>query len=158
MNRVPLTVNGAERLRGELARLKRQDRPEIIQAIADARAHGDLRENAEYHAAKERQGFIEARIRDLEGALSHAQLIDVTTLNAGGKVVFGSTVELIDEQSGEEIRYQIVGDLEADIRNGLISISSPIARALIGREEGDVASVEAPGGTKHYEIAAVKYL
>ncbi|HHM04530.1 MAG TPA: transcription elongation factor GreA [Gammaproteobacteria bacterium] len=157
MTRVPLTAKGAARLREELNKLKSVDRPQVINAIAEARAHGDLRENAEYHAAKEQQAFIEGRISELEGQLGRAQIIDVTSLNPGGKVVFGATVDLIDEESGEKVTYQIVGDLEADIKKGLISISSPIARALIGKEEGDVAVVTAPGGEREYEIVAVRY-
>ena len=158
MSKVPLTVSGAQRLREELQRLKSVERPRIINAIADARAHGDLKENAEYHAAKEQQSFIEGRIADIESQLANAQIIDVTTLNASGKVVFGTTVDLVDEESGDAVTYQIVGDLEADIKQGKISVSSPIARALIGREEGDVAVVKAPGGDRHYEITAVHYI
>ena len=158
MNKVPLTVRGADKLRQELQELKTVARPKVIEAIAEARAHGDLKENAEYHAAREQQGFIEGRIADIEAKLSNAHIIDVTTLNAGGKVVFGSTVDLVDEDSGQEVSYQIVGDDEADIKNSLISVNSPIARALIGKQEGDVAEVNAPGGTKHYEITAVKYI
>lgn len=158
MSKVPLTAPGAQKLREDLQRLKSVDRPRVINAIAEARAHGDLKENAEYHAAKEQQGFIEGRIADIESQLSNAQIIDVTTLNAGGKVVFGATVDLIDEESGAEVTYQIVGDLEADIKQGRISVSSPIARALIGKEEGDVAVVKAPGGEREYEIVAVRYV
>ena len=158
MSKVPLTVSGAQRLREELQRLKSVERPRIINAIADARAHGDLKENAEYHAAKEQQSFIEGRIADIESQLANAQIIDVTTLNASGRVVFGTTVDLVDEESGDAVTYQIVGDLEADIKQGKISVSSPIARALIGREEGDVAVVKAPGGDRHYEITAVHYI
>lgn len=158
MSKVPLTAPGAQKLREDLQRLKSVDRPRVINAIAEARAHGDLKENAEYHAAKEQQGFIEGRIADIESQLSNAQIIDVTTLNAGGKVVFGATVDLIDEESGAEVTYQIVGDLEADIKQGKISVSSPIARALIGKEEGDVAVVKAPGGERGYEIVAVRYV
>lgn len=158
MSKVPLTVKGAEKLKSELHKLKTEDRPRVIAAIAEAREHGDLKENAEYHAAREQQGFIEGRIKDIEGKLSHAQIIDVTTLNANGKVVFGATVDLVDEDTGNEITYQIVGDDEADIKAGLISVSSPIARALIGKEEGDVATVNAPGGEKNYEIVEVKYI
>ncbi len=157
MNKVPMTVRGAELMREELKRLKSEDRPNIIQAIAEARAHGDLKENAEYHAAKEQQGFIEARIKDIEGKLSNIQEIDVTTIDANGKVVFGSTVEVLDVESNEETVYKIVGDAEADIAAGLISISSPIARALIGKEEGDVAVVDAPGGEIEFEILAISY-
>ncbi len=158
MTTIPLTSTGAERLKEELQRLKSEERPRIIQAIAEARAHGDLKENAEYHAAKEEQGFIEGRIASIESQLSGAQIIDVTKLNAGGRVVFGATVDLVDEESGKEVTYQIVGDLEADISKGRISISSPIARALIGKEEGDIAVVVAPGGEKEYEIVAVRYI
>ena len=157
MTTIPLTAAGAERLKEELKQLKSVERPRIIQAIAEARAHGDLKENAEYHAAKEEQGFIEGRINDIESQLSSAQIIDVTKLNAGGKVVFGATVDLADEETGDEVTYQIVGDLEADISKNRISISSPIARALIGKEEGDIAVVIAPGGEKEYEILAVRY-
>jgi transcription elongation factor GreA len=132
-------------------------RPEIIAAIAEARAHGDLKENAEYHAAREQQGFVEGRIKELESALSHAQLIDVAKLNAGSKIVFGATVELADSDSDEEVTYQIVGDLEADIKRGLISISAPIARALIGKNEGDSVEIVAPNGTRSYDIVAVRY-
>jgi len=157
MNRTPLTRTGAERLREELARLKKIDRPRIIAAIAEARAHGDLRENAEYHAAREQQGFIEGRIQTLEASLSGAQIIDVGSVNAGGKVVFGATVTVADEDSGEETTYQIVGDLEADIKHSRIAVSSPIARALIGRSEGDVVTVRAPAGDREYEIVSVSY-
>ena len=145
-------------MREELQRLKSVERPRIINAIAEARAHGDLKENAEYHAAKEQQSFIEGRIADVENQLANAQIIDVTTLNANGKVVFGTTVDLVDEETGDQVTYQIVGDLEADIKQGKISVSSPIARALIGREEGDVAVVKAPAGDRHYEIMAVHYI
>jgi len=158
MNKVPMTVQGAERLRLELHELRTVKRPRVIQAIAEAREHGDLRENAEYHAAREQQGFVEGRIKDLEGKLSNAQIIDVRKLNAGGKIVFGATVDLIDEASGEEVTYQIVGNDEADIKEGRISLSSPIARALIGKEEGDLATVHAPGGVKKFEIVAVRYV
>ena len=155
--RAPLTVQGAQRLRAELEELKSVKRPEVINAIAEARAHGDLKENAEYHAAREEQGFIEGRIKQLESELSHAQIIDVSTLKAGSKVVFGATVELEDVESGKEMRYQIVGDLEADIKQGLIAISSPVARALIGKLEGDEVSIDTPGGTSEYEIVSVSY-
>lgn len=155
--RAPMTVVGAKRLREELEHLKSVKRPEIIAAIAEARAHGDLKENAEYHAAREQQGFVEGRIKELESALSHAQLIDVAKLNAGSKIVFGATVELADSDSGEEVTYQIVGDLEADIKRGLISISAPIARALIGKNEGDSVEIVAPNGTRSYDIVAVRY-
>ncbi len=156
--KVPLTKKGAESLRAELHQLKTVERPRITQAIAEARAHGDLKENAEYHAAREQQSFAEGRIKDIEGKLSHANIIDVTTLDAGGKVVFGATVDLEDEDSGEQLTYQIVGDDEADIKHGLISVSSPIARALIGKEEGDVATVVAPGGERNLEIVEVRYV
>ncbi|HIY70303.1 MAG TPA: transcription elongation factor GreA [Candidatus Luteimonas excrementigallinarum] len=155
--RAPLTVQGAQRLRAELEELKSVKRPEVINAISEARAHGDLKENAEYHAAREQQGFIEGRIKQLEGELSHAQIIDVSTLKAGDKVVFGATVELEDVESGKATRYQIVGDLEADIKQGLIAISSPVARALIGKHEGDEVSIDTPGGTSEYEIVSVSY-
>jgi len=158
MNKTPMTVQGAERLRNELQDLKSVQRPRVIQAITEARAHGDLRENAEYHAAKEQQSFIEGRIAELEEKLGSAEIIDVTKLNAGGKVVFGATVDLINEDTGEEVTYQIVGDLEADIKENRISVSSPIARALISKEEGDVATVNAPGGKVDYEIVAVRYV
>jgi len=155
--RPPITAQGAQRLRAELEELKSVQRPAVINAIAEARAHGDLKENAEYHAAREQQGFIEGRIKQLESELSHAQVIDVASLNVGDKVVFGANVLLADEESGEEKRYQIVGDLEADIKQGLIAISSPVARALIGRHAGDVVTIEAPGGTSEYEIVEVSY-
>ncbi|MDH5205337.1 MAG: transcription elongation factor GreA [Hylemonella sp.] len=154
----PITVRGAEKLKTELHRLKTVERPGVIAAIAEARAQGDLSENAEYDAAKDRQGFIEGRIQEIEGKLSAAQIIDPTTLDAGGKVVFGTTVELEDEASGEQVKYQIVGEDEADIKLGLINVSSPIARALIGKEEGDTAEVQAPAGIKRYEIISVSYL
>ena len=157
MKRPPMTKKGADRLRTELDRLKSEERPRIIAAIAEARAHGDLKENAEYHAAREMQGFIEGRIQELEGALSHAEVIDVTRLNAGTRIVFGATVDLADEDSGEEISYQIVGDLEADIKQRLISVSSPFARALIGKSEGDSFEFQAPNGTRNYEITGVRY-
>lgn len=155
--RAPLTLRGAQRLRAELEELKSVKRPAVINAIAEARAHGDLKENAEYAAAREQQGFIEGRIKQLEAELSHAQVIDVSTLNAGSRVVFGATVQLADAESGEEKTYQIVGDLEADIKQGWIAISSPVARALIGKHEGDSISIDAPGGTREYEIVAVGY-
>ena len=158
MNKVPMTVRGHELLQKELKRLKSVDRPEVIQAIAEARAHGDLKENAEYHAAKEQQGFIEARIKDLEGKLSNLQVIDVTAIDAKGKIVFGSTVELLDEESGKEIVYKIVGEDEASIKEGLISYTSPIARALIGNNEGDVITFSAPSGEKQYEVIEVRYV
>jgi len=158
MSTIPITKRGAEKLKEELHRLKSIDRPAVIQAIAEARAQGDLSENAEYDAAKDRQGFIEGRIQEIEGKLSAAQIIDPTSLDAGGRVVFGATVELEDEDSGDQVKYQIVGEDEADLKLGLINISSPIARALIGKEEGDVAEVQAPGGVRRYEIIAVSYL
>ena len=158
MSTIPITKRGAEKLKEELHRLKTVDRPAVIQAIAEARAQGDLSENAEYDAAKDRQGFIEGRIQEIEGKLSAAQIIDPTSLDAGGRVVFGATVELEDEDSGDQVKYQIVGEDEADLKLGLINISSPIARALIGKEEGDVAEVQAPGGVRRYEIVAVSYL
>ena len=158
MATIPITVRGAEKLKAELHRLKTVDRPAVIQAIAEARAQGDLSENAEYEAAKDRQGFIEGRIQEVEGKLSAAQIIDPSAVQADGKVVFGATVELEDEDSGEQVTYQIVGEDEADLKQGLINVSSPIARALIGKEEGDVAEFQAPGGTRRYEVVAVKYL
>ena len=157
MSRAPMTKIGAERLRGELERLKSVDRPRIIAAIAEARAHGDLKENAEYHAAREQQSFTEGRIAELEAALSTADVIDVLRLNAGNKVVFGATVDLEDADSGDAVTYQIVGDLEADIKQRLIAVSSPIARALIGKNEGDSFEFTAPNGVKHYEIIGVRY-
>jgi len=158
MNQIPVTIRGAELLKQELQRLRSVDRPQVIQAIAEARAQGDLSENAEYDAAKDRQGFIEGRIQEIEGKLSAAQIIDPASLDAGGRVVFGATVVLEDEDSGDQVKYQIVGEDEADLKLGLINISSPIARALIGKEEGDVAEVQAPGGVRRYEIVAVSYL
>jgi transcription elongation factor GreA len=152
-----MTKAGSERLRGELDRLKSVERPRIIAAIAEARAHGDLKENAEYHAAREQQSFVEGRIGELEAALSTADVIDVSRLGAGSKVVFGATVDLEDEDSGEPVTYQIVGDLEADIKQRLIAVSSPIARALIGKSEGDSFEFRAPNGVKHYEIIGVRY-
>ena len=157
MNQTPMTILGAEKLREELEYLKSDLRPKIIEAIAEARAHGDLKENAEYHAAREQQGFCEGRIQDIEGKLSKAQIIDVTKLANNGRVVFGATVELEDENSGDTVTYQIVGEDEADLKQGLINISSPIARALIGKEEGDTAEVQAPGGIRRYEVVAVSY-
>lgn len=157
MNKVPMTVRGAELLREELKKLKSTDRPQVIQAISEARAHGDLKENAEYHAAKEQQGFIEGRIKEIEGKLSNIQIIDVKTIDAKGRIVFGSTIELLDEESGETKAYTIVGEDEADIKVGMISFTSPIARALIGKNEGDEVSFSAPGGEKHYEVIAVRY-
>jgi transcription elongation factor GreA len=158
MSKVPMTVRGHELLQEELKRLKSVDRPRVIEAISEARAHGDLKENAEYHAAKEQQGFIEGRIKELEGKLSNLQVIDVTAIDAKGKVVFGATVDLIDEETGKELTYRLVGEDEANIKAGLISFSSPIARALIGRSEGDVASFQAPGGEKSFEIVQVRYI
>jgi transcription elongation factor GreA len=157
MSKVPLTVVGAEKLKEELHRLKTVDRPRVIQAIAEARAHGDLSENAEYHAAKEQQSFIEGRIAEVESKLSNAQIIDPKTVNAEGRVVFGATVKLLDEDSGTEMTYQIVGDDEADIAQGMVSISSPIARALIGKESGESVEVRVPDGVRHYEILDVSY-
>ena len=157
MATIPITKRGAEKLKEELHRLKTVDRPAVINAIAEARAQGDLSENAEYDAAKDRQGFIEGRIQEIEGKLSMAQIIDPGALDAGGRVVFGATVALEDEDSGAAVTYQIVGEDEADLKQGLINISSPIARALIGKEEGDVAEVQAPGGVRRYEIVSVSY-
>jgi transcription elongation factor GreA len=157
VNKVPMTVRGANLLRDELKKLKSQDRPSVIKAIAEARAHGDLKENAEYHAAKDQQGFIEARIKDIEAKLSNTEVIDVTTVDAKGKVVFGSTVKLLDLQADSEIVYTIVGEDEADIKTGLISYTSPIARAIIGKNEGDEVSFSAPGGEKYYEVIEVRY-
>ena len=157
MNKVPVTVRGHELMQQELKRLKSEDRPNVIRAIAEARAHGDLKENAEYHAAKEQQGFIEGRIKELEGKLSNLQVIDVTAVDAKGKIIFGSTVEILDEDTGEETVYTIVGEDEADIKTGLISYTSPIARALIGKNEGDVISFSAPGGEKQFEVLQVRY-
>lgn len=154
---IPITLRGAEKLKTELHRLKTVDRPAVINAIAEARAQGDLSENAEYEAAKDRQGFIEGRIQEIEGKLSAAQVIDPAGVDAGGKVVFGATVELEDEATGDSMTYQIVGEDEADLKQGLINVSSPIARALIGKEEGDTAEVQAPGGVKRYEIVTVSY-
>ncbi|RBC99737.1 transcription elongation factor GreA, partial [Xanthomonas oryzae pv. oryzae] len=150
--RAPMTSKGALRLREELEQLKSVKRPEVINAIAEARAHGDLKENAEYHAAREQQSFIEGRIKQLEGELSHAEIIDITKLSAGNKIVFGATVTLADTETDEEKRYQIVGDLEADIKMGLIAISSPLARALIGKLEGDSVTIDAPAGQREYEV------
>lgn len=158
MSKVPMTVRGHELLQEELKRLKSVDRPQVIKAIASAREHGDLKENAEYHAAKEQQGFIEGRIKELEGKLSHVQVIDVTEINAGGKVIFGSTVLLLDEATEKEITYRIVGEDEADIKTGLISFTSPIARALISKSEGDVVEFRAPDGEKSFEVIEVKYV
>ena len=158
MTRVPITVRGAELLREELARLKNEERPRVIAAIAEARAHGDLKENAEYHAAREQQGFIEGRIAEIEARLSNAQVIDVLALGPSDRVVFGATVELADEETGDELTYRIVGQDEADIKAGLLSINSPIARALVGKREGEVATVETPSGTRSLEIVKVRYL
>ena len=154
--RAPLTSKGAARLRDELERLKSVDRPKVIEAIAEARAHGDLKENAEYHAAREMQGFIEGRIKELEYTLSHAQVI--ASLNAGSRIVFGATVELADVDTDEKVTYTIVGDLESDIKQRLISISSPVARALIGKHEGDTVTIDAPGGQREFEITGVRYV
>jgi transcription elongation factor GreA len=158
MNRKPLTSKGAEKLRIELRRLKTEERPRIIQAIAEARAHGDLSENAEYHAAREQQGFTEGRIKDIEHELSHSQIIDVASLPAGERVVFGATVELESQEDGSLLQFQIVGELEADARASLISITSPIARALVGKSVGDIVDVTVPGGVRAFEIVAVRFL
>ncbi len=158
MATIPITKRGAEKLKAELHQLKTVERPAVIAAIAEARAQGDLSENAEYEAAKDRQGFIEGRIMEVEGKLSAAQVIDPSSLDAGGRVVFGATVDLADEDTGAEVTYQIVGEDEADLKLGLINVSSPIARALIGKEEGDIAVVMAPGGERSYEVVAVKYM
>ena len=158
MATIPITKNGAEKLKKELQQLKSVERPAVIQAIAEARAQGDLSENADYDAAKDRQGFIEGRIQEIEGKLSVAQVIDPSAVDGGGKVVFGATVELEDEDTGDLVKYQIVGEDEADLKQGLINISSPIARALIGKEEGDTAEVQAPGGIRRYEVVAVSYV
>ncbi|MBG9386729.1 transcription elongation factor GreA [Caenimonas aquaedulcis] len=158
MATIPLTTRGFEKLKAELHKLKTVDRPWVINAIAEARAQGDLSENAEYEAAKDRQGFIEGRIQEIDSKLSAAQVIDPSAVDANGKVVFGATVDLEEEDTGEKVTYQIVGEDEADLKQGLINISSPIARALIGKEEGDTAEVQAPGGVKRYEIVAVRYL
>ena len=158
MQKIPMTVGGAKRLQAELKELKNVKRPAVITAISEARAHGDLKENAEYHAAREQQSFIEGRINELESKLSLAEIIDVTTLNAQGRVVFGATVELLNIDTDEIVTYQIVGDVEADIKMGKISVKSPIARALIGKEEDDVINYDAPGGMREYEIVAVRYL
>ncbi|MBL8418336.1 MAG: transcription elongation factor GreA [Dechloromonas sp.] len=157
MSKVPLTVTGAEKLRAELHRLKTIDRPAVIAAIAEARAHGDLSENAEYDAAKERQGFVEGRIQEVEGKLSNAQIIDPKLLDADGRCVFGATVEIEDQDSGDVATYQIVGEDEADIKNAKLSVASPMARALIGKYAGDIAQVQAPGGIREYEIIDVRY-
>ena len=157
MATLPITKRGAEKLKAELHQLKAFERPWVINAIAEARAQGDLSENAEYESAKDKQGFVEGRIQEIEGKLSVAQVIDPTELNAGGRVVFGTTVQLEDEDSGQKVTYQIVGEDEADLKLGLININSPIARALIGKEEGDVAEVQAPGGLRRYEVLTVAY-
>ena len=157
MESTPMTLRGAEKLRDELHQLKSVERPRVIQAIAEAREHGDLKENAEYHAAREQQGFIEGRIGEIEGKLGNAQVIDVKKLNANGKIVFGATVDLVEVESGDEVTYQIVGEDEADIKSGRVSVGSPIARALIGKEIDDVAIVRAPGGEREYEIADIRY-
>ena len=157
MSKVPLTVAGAEKLRAELHRLKTVERPRVIAAIAEARAHGDLSENAEYDAAKERQGFLEGRIKDVEGKLAHAQIIDPMLLDADGRCVFGATVDLEDQESGDGVTYQMVGEDEADIKIGKLSVASPMARALIGKYAGDIAQVQAPGGIREYEIIDVRY-
>ena len=158
MATIPITTRGAEKLKAELKQLKSVERPAVVQAIAEARAQGDLSENAEYEAAKDRQGFIEGRIQEVEGKLSAAQIIDPSSIDAEGKVVFGATVKLEDENTGDAVTYQIVGEDEADLKQGLINIGSPIARALIGKQEGDSAEVQAPGGVKHYEVIAVSYV
>ncbi len=157
MSKIPLTERGAELLRTELAKLKSEDRPRVIAAIAEAREHGDLKENAEYHAAREQQGFIEGRIQDIESKLGNAQIIDVRTLPKNGKIVFGTTVDLVDIDSDEELSYRIVGEDEADVKAGLIAFSTPIARGLLGRVEGDEVSVDVPGGTRTFEVLAVRY-
>jgi transcription elongation factor GreA len=158
VKRTPMTLKGAEALRVELKHLKSEARPNVIKAIAEARAHGDLSENAEYHAARDQQSFIEGRINDIEGRLSNAEIIDVTRLTANGRVVFGSTLQLEDQDGGNKVQYQLVGDDEADIKLGKLSVSSPIARALIGKNEGDVVDVTTPGGTRSYEIVSVRYI
>jgi len=157
MKRKPLTSKGAEKLRAELRRLKTEERPRIIHAIAEARAHGDLSENAEYHAAREQQGFCEGRIKELEHELSHSEIIDVSAMPKTDRVVFGATVDLEDQDGGPDVTFQIVGELEADVRHGLISITSPIARALVGKSEGDVVDVAVPGGTRAFEIVSIRY-
>jgi transcription elongation factor GreA len=158
MNKSPITAQGAQKLRDELHELKTIKRPQIIQAIAEARAHGDLKENAEYHAAREQQSFIEGRIVEIDSKLANAEIIEVTKINAGGKIVFGATVDLMNVDTEEKVTYQIVGEDEADIKANLISISSPIARALIGKKEGDIAVVNAPSGKKEYEVLEIKYI
>jgi len=158
VSQVPITVKGAKALQDELFQLKSVERPQVIEAIAVAREHGDLKENAEYHAAREQQGFIEGRIKDIEGKLGNAVIIDVTKVNANGKVVFGATVDVADEETGDELTFQIVGEDEADIKKDMISVGSPIARALIGKVEGDVAEVKTPGGLRSFEIVAIRYV
>jgi len=158
VSQVPITVKGAKALQDELFQLKSVERPAVIDAIATAREHGDLKENAEYHAAREQQGFIEGRIQDIEGKLGNATIIDVTAVNANGKVIFGATVDVADEETGDELTYQIVGEDEADIKNNMISIGSPIARALIGKVEGDVAEITTPGGLRSLEIVEIRYV
>ena len=158
MNKVPLTVRGAEKLRAELQQLKTVDRPRIIAAISTAREHGDLKENAEYHAAREQQSFAEGRIQEIEGKLSNADIINILKLDTGGRIVFGATVDLADEETGDEICYQIVGEDEADIKANMISVTSPIARALIGKSVGDIATVMAPSGEKEFEILKVRFI
>ena len=158
VQRFPITLRGAEALRNELRKLKSEDRPNVIKAIAEARAHGDLSENAEYHAAREQQGFIEGRIQELEGKLGNAEIIDVTSMEPTGKVIFGSTIDLEDEDNGAKVTYQIVGEDEADIKAGRISVGSPIARALVGKSQGDAVQVSTPGGQRSYEIIAVRYV
>lgn len=158
MSQVPITVKGAKKLQDELFQLKSVARPKVIEAIATAREHGDLKENAEYHAAREQQGFIEGRIQDIENKLGNAIIIDVTTVNANGKVVFGATVDVADEETGDELTYQIVGEDEADIKKNMISIGSPIARALIGKIEGDVVEIQTPGGLRSLEIVEIRYI
>lgn len=158
MKRVPMTLLGAEKLREELKRLKNVERPRIIEAIAEARSHGDLKENAEYHAAREQQGFVEGRIKEIEGKLSSCEVIDISKITPTGKVIFGTTVKLLDLETDEEVAYRIVGDDEADIKQGLISVSSPIARGLVGKEEGDEAKIEVPGGFRLFEILEVLYI
>ncbi|MCP3666829.1 MAG: transcription elongation factor GreA [Gammaproteobacteria bacterium] len=158
MSKVPMTARGAEALRAELTELKGEARPKVIKAISEARAHGDLKENAEYHAAREQQGFIEGRIKEIDGKLSHAQVIDVTSMNAGGRIIFGATVDVYEEETDEEHTYQIVGEDEADIKQGRISVSSPMARALIGKSQDDVAEVATPNGIRHLDILDVRYV
>ena len=158
MSQVPITVKGAKALQDELFQLKSVDRPQVIENIAIAREHGDLKENAEYHAAREQQGFIEGRIKDIEGKLGNAVIIDVTTVNANGKVVFGATVDVADEETGDEMSYQIVGEDEADIKNNKISVGSPIARALIGKVDGDVVEIKTPGGLRSLEVVEIRYV